>query len=89
MVRGSGLRHWLAGSPTCQAESCSPGWVSHHPRYGPVIHLLLLSTSHRGDAVAFGYRPESAYLKRTRTSLTKHTYRRTSRDRRSRSFGCA
>ena len=49
-----------------------------HLRCGLVIHLGLLSTPPRGDAVSFGYRPENVYLKRTCTSLTWHTYRRTS-----------
>src|SRR6185312_6747710 len=78
LARGSGLRLSFAGSPSRVAESCSPGWVSHHPRCGPAFHLLLLPTSHRCDAVAVGYRSESASLKRTYTSLTKHTCRRTS-----------
>jgi hypothetical protein len=38
--------------------------------YGLIVHLLLLSTTHRCVAVAFGYRPESVYLERTFTSLT-------------------
>jgi hypothetical protein len=50
-------------------------------RYGLVVHLLLLPTSSLEDAVTFGYRPESVYLKRTYTSLAKHTYRRTNRRR--------
>ena len=45
--------------------------------YGLIVHLLLLPTPPRGDAVAVGYRPESACLKRTSTSLTKHAFRRT------------
>ena len=45
--------------------------------YGLVVHLPLLSTPPRGGAVTVGYRPESAYLKRTRTALTLHTLRRT------------
>jgi len=64
------LRHSLAGSPNGQAET---GSLS----YGLLIHLLLLSTPPRGDAVTFGYRPECVYLKRTRTSLARYAYRRT------------
>src|SRR5262249_25611147 len=45
--------------------------------YGRLVHLPLLSTSPRGDAVTISYRPEWAYLKRTCTSLAKHAYRRT------------
>ena len=52
-----------------------------HKCYGLVVHLQLLPTPPRGDAVTFSYRPESVYLKRTYTSLTKHTYRRTPRHR--------
>lgn len=48
-----------------------------HLSYGLIILLQLLSTPPRGDAVTFRYRPESVYLKRTSTSLTKHTYKRT------------
>jgi hypothetical protein len=39
----------------------------------------MLPTPPRGDAVPIGYKPESVYLKRTYTFLTKHTYKRTSR----------
>ncbi len=48
-VTRSEVRHWLAGSPTGLAES---GSLS----YGLVIHLRLLPTPPRGDAVTFGYR---------------------------------
>ena len=44
--------------------------VSSLYSYGLVVHLLLLPTTHRCVAVAFGYRPESVYLERTLTSLT-------------------
>ena len=46
--------------------------------YGPAVHLRLLSTPPHGDAVTFSYRPESACLERTCTSLIKYTFRRTS-----------
>ena len=68
---GSRLRLWLAGSSSGPAVSSSSS-------YGLVIHLLLLSTTHRCVAVAFGYRPESVYLERTFTSLTFRAFRRTS-----------
>ena len=68
---GSRLRLWLAGSSSGPAVSSSSS-------YGLVIHLLLLSTTHRCVAVAFGYRPESVCLKRTCTSLTTRAFRRTS-----------
>ena len=45
--------------------------------YGLLAHFRLLSTSSYENAVTFCYRPECACLKRTRTSLTKHAYRRT------------
>jgi len=45
--------------------------------YRLVVHLLLLSTTHRCVAVALGYRPESICLKRTYTSLTTRALRRT------------
>ena len=48
-----------------------------HFRCGLAVRLPLLPTPPRGDAVTFGYKPESVYLKRTCTFLTKHTYRRT------------
>ena len=48
----SRLRHSLAGSPVRQAESSSLSC-------GLVVHLLLLPTPPRGDAVAVGYRLES------------------------------
>src|SRR4030095_11712918 len=48
--------------------------------YGLVVHLQLLPTTHRCVAVAVGYRPESACLKRTFTSLTTCAFRRTCGD---------
>ena len=66
----SGLRHLAAGSPTGQAETGSLF-------YGLLVHLLLLSTPPRGDAVTVDYRSEHVDLKRTCTSLTKYAYRRT------------
>src|SRR6266540_2510449 len=53
-----------------QAESSSSS-------YGLVVHLLLLPTPPLGDAVAFGFRPESVYLERTCTSLIVRALRRT------------
>ncbi|MEW6114819.1 MAG: hypothetical protein AB1664_21980, partial [Thermodesulfobacteriota bacterium] len=41
------------------------------------VHLLLLPTPPRGDAVTVGYRPEKVYLERTCTSLIKYARRRT------------
>jgi hypothetical protein len=66
----SGLRRSAPDSPAHVAESCSPGLLSHSPCYGPVFHLLLLSTSPRGDAVAVGYGPENLCPERTCTPLT-------------------
>ena len=68
--RGSGLRHFSAGSPQRPAELRSSS-------YGPMIHLRLLSTPPRGDAVTFSYRPESACLEGTSTLLIEYTFRRT------------
>ena len=48
-----------------------------HLRCGLAVRLPVLPTSSRDDAVPVGYKPESVYLKRTFTFLTKHTYRRT------------
>ena len=48
-----------------------------HLRCGLAVHLQLLSTSPRGDAVTFSYGPESAYPKRTCTSLIPYTHERT------------
>jgi hypothetical protein len=42
-----------------------------------MIHLRLLSTPPRGDAVTFGYRPESTCLEGTCTPLIEYTLRRT------------
>src|SRR5215217_7694295 len=61
---GSGLRHYVAGSPGHQAESSSSS-------YGPVSRFRLLPTSPHGDAVTFSFRPESVCLKRTCTSLNE------------------
>ncbi len=79
--RLSGLRHFPAGSPVGPAES---GSLS----YGLLVHLQLLSTPSREDAVTFGYRPECVYLKRTSTSLAKHAYRRTGPPAARRGHGC-
>ena len=59
-----------------QARRLRPA-VSSSLSYGLVVHLLLLSTTHRCVAVAFGYRPESVYLERTFTSLTTRAFSRT------------
>ena len=68
----------------------SPGFAIHsqarqkHPAesssssYGLVVHLQLLPTLPYGNAVTFGYRPESACLEGTRTLPTIHAHRRTS-----------
>jgi hypothetical protein len=48
-----------------------------HLRCGPDVRLPVLPTPPRGDAVPFGYKPESVSLKRTFTFLTNHTCRRT------------
>ena len=48
-----------------------------HLRCRPVVHLLLLPTPPRGDAVAFGYGPENVCPARTCTSLIGYTLRRT------------
>ncbi|MCK6495718.1 hypothetical protein L6Q85_05585 [bacterium] len=45
--------------------------------YGLVVHLLLLPTPPCSDAVAFGYRPESACLKWTYTTPIMYARRRT------------
>ncbi len=74
IARGSGLRHSPAGSPTRPAVSRSS------LSYGPMVHLRLLPTPPRGDAVTFSYRPESAGLEGTRTPLIEYTFRRTRAD---------
>ena len=50
-----GLRHFLAGSPRRLAESSLRCPASAGLCYGLAVHLPLLSTSPRGDAVTFGY----------------------------------
>ncbi len=67
----SGLRLTLAGSPQRPAESRSSSC-------GPTVHLQLLRTPPRGDALTFSYRPESACLGRTYTFRIEYTLRRTS-----------
>jgi hypothetical protein len=47
-----GLRHSLAGSPQQQAESSSSS-------YGLAVHLRLLSTPSRDDAVTLGYKVQT------------------------------
>jgi hypothetical protein len=54
-----------------------PNRVRSRVLYGPGLHLPLLRTPPPGDALMFGYRPESACLTRTLTSLAMHARRRT------------
>jgi hypothetical protein len=63
-------------SPFPSRLTARPGRIGF-VAYGLLVHLPLLSTTPRGVAVTFGYRPECACLKRTPTSLTKHARRRT------------
>jgi hypothetical protein len=56
--------------------TATPGQIAFDI-YGPMVHLQLLSTPPRGDAVTFGFRPESVSLGRTCTSLIEYTLRRT------------
>ena len=70
-LRGSGLRPTLAGSPIGPAESSLSA-------YGLLLHLPLLPTPPRGDAVTVSYRPEWACLKGTCTLPTRHPHGRTS-----------
>jgi hypothetical protein len=72
-VARSEVRLWLAGSPTGLAESGSSS-------YGLVVHLPLLSTPPRGDAVTVNYRFVTKNLTGTRTPPIKHFQRRTSPD---------
>ncbi len=78
----SGLRHWLAGSLVRRAET---GFSS----CGLVGHLLLLPTPPHGDAVAVGFRPESACLERDFTSPVMHARGRTSQGRQALEERCA
>jgi hypothetical protein len=59
-----GLRHWLAGSPICLAESSSL-------TFGTGLCLPMLSTPPRGDAVSVDYKIEGFSLKRTCTFPAK------------------
>lgn len=49
-------------------------------RFGPILHLQLLSTWPRGHAVTFCYGPENVCPERTCTSLIWYTLRRTNAD---------
>src|SRR5947207_3267668 len=49
-----------------------------HLHCGPTIHLQMLSTPPRGDAVSFGYRPEGTDLAGTCTPRMTRLCRRTS-----------
>ena len=53
--RRSRLHHWVAGSSVAQAESSSLS-------YGWIVHLRLLSTLLRSNAVTFSYELESVWL---------------------------
>src|SRR5262245_47171465 len=50
-----GFRHWLAGSPRQQAESSLRRLTEVNLYCGLDVHLRLLSTSPRGDAVTIDY----------------------------------
>jgi hypothetical protein len=53
--RPFGAMRQLGFAPTQQARrDCRPNRV--HLRYGLIVHLRLLSTPPRGDAVTFGYK---------------------------------
>lgn len=49
-------------------------------RFGPILHIQLLSTWPHGHAVTFSYGPENACPERTCTSLIWYTLRRTNAD---------
>jgi hypothetical protein len=63
---------------TARGHPVSRPAESSSSSYGLVFHLLLLPTLPRGNAVTFGYGPESVCPKRTCTSLTVCACRRTS-----------
>ena len=70
---GSGLRHWLAGSPVAPAETsfyrADERFTSRCSSPRPLDE---------GDAITFGFRPESVCRRGTCTLLTKRPFRRTS-----------
>ncbi|MCH8252287.1 MAG: hypothetical protein IID36_07530 [Planctomycetes bacterium] len=70
---------WNAGDIDAFME---PYWrspdLTFTSSYGPTVHLRLLSTPPHGDAVTFGYRPESACLEETSTPPIEYTLRRMS-----------
>ena len=74
---GSGLHPSIPGSPPHPAESSSPGPLSHCPHDGLVVHLGLLSTLPRGNAVISSYGPENVCPTGTCTLLIVCTHRRT------------
>ena len=65
-------------SPLVGRLAATPGRIEFVV-YGPTVHLRLLPTSPRGDAVTFGYKPENLDLEGTRTPRTHYTYHRTHR----------
>src|SRR6185295_15117085 len=71
-LRGQGFTSGSQARRVRQAESSSSSC-------GLVSHLRLLPTPPLGDAVTFGYRPESVCLKRTCTSLNVCARGRTDR----------
>ncbi len=73
---GSGLHPSIPGSPPHPAESSSPGPLSHCPHDGLVVHLGLLSTLPRGNAVISSYGPENVCPTGTCTLLIVCTHRR-------------
>ncbi len=71
-VQASPLGCRLTFPRQTESSSCS---------YGLVVRLLLLPTPPRGDAVAFGYGPESVCPEGTFTPLTIAPFGRTSHQR--------
>jgi len=63
-------------SPLESRLAATPGRIEFVV-YGPTVHLRLLPTSPRGDAVTFSYKPENLDLEGTRTPQTQYTYHRT------------
>src|SRR5690348_10675840 len=72
-------RRGFWASPLARRLAATCGRIALHHSYGPVVHLRLLPTSPRGDAVTFDYGPEKACPERTRTALLTNTLERTSR----------
>jgi len=80
--RASHRGRWVWASPLACRLATTSGRIEFTSHCGLVVHLLLLPTPPRGDAVAIGYGLGNVCPRWTCTTLISHALRRTSPRRR-------